>query len=147
MTFKSFLEVNFSDCLNHWKRLSRHQVQEKMKHTSTFKYMSFTAHIVPDVWLPFGKMCLFPPPHLNFLRALAFKTRQKGRWERRAVPILWMGCHFCSHPVSEPGRNAEFIWFALHTRAKIPSTASLINGLGTLLWKGAWSSFHCQFPK
>lgn len=47
--------------------------------------MCFSAHIVPEGCLPFGKMYLFPPPHID-LRALALKSKQKGRWEKRAVP-------------------------------------------------------------
>lgn len=47
--------------------------------------MCFSAHIVPEGCLPFGKMYLLPPPHTD-LRALALKSKQKGRWEKRAVP-------------------------------------------------------------
>ena len=81
-----------------------------MKHISTFKYMSFTAHIVPDVWLPFGKMYLFPPPHSDFLRALAFKTRQKGRWERRAVPEVFLSTVNTRKWWGQWSSLSSFIW-------------------------------------
>lgn len=77
MTFKSFLVVNFSNCL---KEEGRHQVQKKKKdenRSSTFKYMCFSAHIVPEGCLPFGKMCLFPPLHTDKSIGLEIKAERE----------------------------------------------------------------------
>lgn len=52
------------------------------------------------------------------------------------MPVLQMGCDSCSHPVSEPGRNVEFIRSTLHTRTRILPTAFLINGSGLQSVKG-----------
>lgn len=117
--------VNFSNCL---KEEGGHQVQKKDENrSSTFKYMCFSAHIVPEGCLPFGKMYLFSPPHTD-LRALALKSKQKGRWEKRAVPKILLSP---VDPLGVEDRDSRLPLFSLLNRRK--------GGVRMKLELGCWS--------